>query len=64
MILEVCSILQKQDIDLEMHFIGGLIDSFEIDKYPNLKDKVIFMDEWIYTMDTRFQCSVLLVCGS
>ena len=41
-ILEACSLLQKQEIDFKMHFVGGVSDYAEIEKYPDLKDKVVF----------------------
>ena len=42
MILEACSLLQKQEIDFKMHFIGGVSDNTEMERYHDLNDKVVF----------------------
>ena len=41
-ILEACSLLQKQEIDFKIHFIGEVSDHAEMERFHNLKDKVIF----------------------
>ena len=41
-ILEACSLLDQREINFKVHFVGAVSDKNEINKYPNLKNKVVF----------------------
>ena len=40
--LEACSLLQKQEIDFKIHFVGEVSDNTQMERFHDLKDKVVF----------------------